>query len=83
LKRTAPALALLAMLVLVMRVADLFWLTAPEFSPGRFHIHWMDVAAPMGMGGIWLAVFVGKLKTRPLLPVGDPNLAQALEKEHE
>jgi hypothetical protein len=82
LKRTAPALAVLAMLVLVMRVVDLFWLTAPEFSPARFHIHWMDVAAPIGVGGIWLAAFVRQLKTRPLLPVGDPQLAQALEEEH-
>jgi len=83
LKRTGPKLALLAMLVVVMRMVDLFWLTAPEFSPGRFHIHWMDIAAPVGMGGVWLAVFAWHLKTRPLLPVGDPYLAVVLEGEHE
>lgn len=83
LKRTAPALALLAVGVIVMRAVDLFWLIAPEFSPGRFHIHWMDIAAPVGVGGIWMAVFARQLKTRPLLPVGDPLLAEALKEEHE
>jgi len=83
LKRNARSMALLAIGVIVARVADLFWLTAPEFWPGSFHIHWMDVAAPIGLGGIWLAFFAWQLKTRPLLPVGDPQLAQALKPEHE
>ncbi|HJY86183.1 MAG TPA: hypothetical protein VKE24_05030 [Candidatus Acidoferrales bacterium] len=82
LKRRAPALALVAILVLVMRVVDLFWLTAPEFSPGQFRIDWMDIAVPIGVGGIWLAFFARELKTRPLLPVRDPELAAALEEEH-
>jgi hypothetical protein len=37
----------------------------------------MDLLTPLAVGGIWLAVFFGQLKTRPLVPVGDPRLQGA------
>ncbi len=83
LKRSVRAMALLAVAVIFMRLVDLFWLTAPEFQPGGFHVHWMDLLAPVGVGGIWLAFFARQLKSRPLLPIGDPHLAQALKRERE
>jgi len=79
LKRNARALALLAVAVIFMRLVDLFWLTAPEFWPGRFHVHWMDIAVPVGIGGVWLAVFAWQLRGWPLLPIGDRYLEKALE----
>ena len=79
LKRNARALALLAVAVIFMRLVDLFWLTAPEFWPGRFHLHWTDIAAPVGIGGVWLAVFAWQLRGWPLLPIGDRYLEKALE----
>ena len=73
----------LAAAVIVMRLVDLFWLIAPGFRPESIGVHWMDLAAPVGLGGIWLAFFAGQLKQRPLLPIGDPNLEQALSRgEH-
>ena len=78
LKRNAKALATLAMFVLAMRTVDLFWLTAPEFSASHFRVHWMDIAAPIGMGGLWITFFVWQLKRHPLLPIGDPQLSDAL-----
>jgi len=79
LKRSARLLPRLAIAVIFMRLVDLFWMTAPEFSPDAFRVHWMDVAAPAGIGGIWLAYFAWQLKGRPLLPLGDPELAEAIE----
>ncbi len=79
LKRSARLLPRLAVAVIFMRLVDLFWMTAPEFSPDAFRVHWMDVAAPAGIGGIWLAYFAWQLKGRPLLPLGDPELAEAIE----
>jgi hypothetical protein len=81
LKRSARLLPRLAMAVIFMRLVDLFWMTAPEFSPEAFRVHWMDIAAPIGIGGIWLAYFAWQLKGRPLLPLGDPELAQAIAHE--
>jgi len=40
------------------------------------------VAAVVGLGGIWVALFTSNLKSRPLLPVHDAGLADALQAEH-
>ncbi len=67
-----------AILIMAMRAVDLYWLIQPAFSPARFAVHWLDVAAPIGLGGVWLAVFLWQLKQRPLLPLNDPEFAEAL-----
>jgi hypothetical protein len=77
-KRSARLLPRLAIAIIFLRLVDLFWMTAPEFSPDAFRVTWMDVTAPIGIGGIWLAYFAWQLKGRPLLPLGDPELAQAI-----
>ena len=38
-----------------------------------------DLAAPIAIGGLWCWMFFTQLRQRPLLPVGDPYLASALE----
>lgn len=79
LKRNAHKLALLAGFLLFMRLVDLFWLIEPEFNRAHFRLSWMDVVAPLGIGGIWLAVFSWQLQKRPLLPLNDPQLQPVLE----
>lgn len=44
-----------------------------------FFIHWLDLAAPLAIGGLWLWLFFSNLRARPLLPVRDPYLQDALE----
>jgi hypothetical protein len=83
LKRNFKLLAGIAMGVLFMRMVDLYWLVAPGFRKGRFGVSWMDFAAPVGMGGIWLAYFLIQLGRRPLMPINDPHLAEALEHGRE
>lgn len=78
LKRNARKLAMLAGLILVMRFLDLFWMIAPEFSHEGFRVSWMDVAAPIAMGGLWFAVFAWQLSKRPLIPINDPQYESVL-----
>ncbi len=78
LKRNARKLLMLAGLILVMRMIDLFWMIAPEFSPEGFHVSWMDIVAPIGMGGLWLAVFAWQLSKRSLIPINDPQYDSVL-----
>lgn len=78
-KRNFKLLRAVAVLVLFMRLVDLYWLVAPDFLKGHFGLSWMDVVAPIALGGIWLTYFLRQLKQRPLLPVGDPQLEEALE----
>jgi hypothetical protein len=69
-KRSARALTILAVLIIVMRGADLAWQTLPSFHPGLLRIHWMDIVAPLGLGGLWVAYFSRSLERYPLLPLG-------------
>jgi hypothetical protein len=82
LKRNARTLSLVAGLVLAMRVVDLFWLVGPELHKSGFAIHWLDVAALVAIGGLWNSAFAREIHDRPLLPVGDPELEEALEAAH-
>jgi hypothetical protein len=85
LKRDARRLAQVAAVLLVMRVLDLFWLVAPDAPIGHqgghagLHVHWMDLTAVVGVGGLWLWYFVRGLSQRPLLSVGEPDVRALLE----
>ncbi len=81
LKRNPRLIGLVAMGVFAVRLVDLYWLVAPEFH-GGFSVHWLDVAAPVGIGGIWLWAFSRNLKERSLLPWGDPELRELLGPGH-
>lgn len=76
--RNPRILAAVAGLVLFMRLIEVFWLTQPAFAGSRFRLHWMDVLAPIGVGGLWLATFLWQLGKRPLLPMNDPEMIRAV-----
>ena len=77
LKRRPRLLATVATIVLIFRFADLVWLVEPSAGPGRFPLHWMDLAIPAGLVGIWLFLFARQLRSRPLLPMNDPFFKEA------
>jgi hypothetical protein len=73
-KRSGAILARIAMAMLFMRMVDLLWLMTPAYIPGDgtgpipFNVHITDVAAPIGIGGLWVFLFLMQLKKRPLEP---------------
>jgi hypothetical protein len=76
--RRPQRLARVAVALVVMSFVHQFWLVAPEFSHHHLAVHWLDLAALVGLVGIWAAVFLWQLRARPLLPVHDPLLREAL-----
>jgi hypothetical protein len=78
LKRNARRLAVVALLMLVMRWVDLVWQVEPAFEHQTPAMYWMYLAAPIAIGGLWLFAFLHELRKRPLLPVNDPYLPEAL-----
>jgi hypothetical protein len=91
LKRDARRLMTIALLVILVRVVDLFWLTAPNFynawaGAGLRSFGWADgamyVVCPLAMGGIWLFFFFNRLEKRALMPVNDPHFVEMLEAKH-
>jgi hypothetical protein len=81
LKRNAKVLPKIALWLIFMRLVDLFWMTRPEFT-SRAVPSWLDLVLPLALGGLWLGFFAFNLKLQPLLPIGDPKLAEAIE-HHE
>jgi hypothetical protein len=81
LKRDAGKLVIVAALILVMRLIDLLWMIVPEFTE-HFRISWMDVVAPLAIGGLWFAAFAWQLSKRALIPINDPQYESVLEQAH-
>jgi hypothetical protein len=77
LKRNPKLLPAVAIWLIFMRLVDLFWYTRPEFTPTALPNIW-DLAAALALGGLWFFFFAGQLKQLPVLPVGDPKLAEAI-----
>ena len=92
LKRTPRRLVIVATALLVVRFIDIFMLVSPEFASngvnlhmtageheGGFFVHWLDLAAPLAVGGLWVWMFFTQLAQRPLLAARDPYLREALQ----
>ncbi len=83
-KSNVGVMTTIAVLVLLMRFVDLFWYIGPTQGHGEdhlsvpFHIHWLDASALVGIGGIWVALFLKHLRSFPLLPSNDPRMDQYL-----
>ncbi|MGH7425587.1 MAG: hypothetical protein ACREJP_05415, partial [Candidatus Methylomirabilales bacterium] len=77
-KRRARVLVAVAAALVLIRLVDLFWLVAPTFHPAGVRIHWMDLVAPVALGGIWTATFIWYLKGISLVPLHDPRFREGL-----
>jgi hypothetical protein len=69
--------------MLLMRLVDLFWLIGPDLAGhGRggapLRVHWMDLAAVLGLGGLWLFLFARQARGAPVLPSGEPEIRELL-----
>jgi hypothetical protein len=45
-------------------------------------VSWMDFVALFAVGGLWVWYFLNELGKRPLVPVMDPFLENAIEHGH-
>ena len=73
-KRRTRSLLIVASIVLLMRLVDMYWMVLPAFGGGDAHLTWMNIVLPLGMGGVWFAYFIWQLQRMPMLPVHDPRL---------
>jgi hypothetical protein len=67
--------------IVIMRLVDLFWITAPALHKHSGHngftLSWLDIVIPIGIGGLWLFVFFGQVAKRSLVPLNDPRFDYA------
>jgi hypothetical protein len=67
-KRDPARLMKVALLLLAMRLVDLFWLVQPALSE-KLTLSWLHLAAVIAIGGWWLALYAWRLPARAALPV--------------
>jgi hypothetical protein len=77
-KRRKRILATLAAGLIVMSIVDIYWLTVPAFEPKGPEFHLTDYGTLIGIGGLWMWLFLSQLRKRPLLPLHDPRLEEVV-----
>jgi hypothetical protein len=87
LKRNKKRLLRVCQWMVFARAFDMFWLIEPNFKDAARNLHFSwgileYIAVPVAMFCFWLAFYCNRLKTRPLVQVNDPHLAEILEPEH-
>jgi hypothetical protein len=87
-KRKAKLLAVLAVFILIMRLFDMYYVIGPSPMIGELSNHSLevpfrfgiwDIVAPISLGGVWLWYFFRELKKRPLVPIKDPFVENAVK----
>ena len=74
-KRNPNLIYWVALWMVGIRLLDNFWIVEPAFRQRGLEVYWTDIVAPIAIGGIWIALFLWNLKSRPLLPLHDPRLS--------
>ncbi len=80
-KRAPGRLKKIAWLVLIMRFVDLLWMIYPAYTPEKLAFPWMSIAAWLGIGGLFLAIFFRQLAQVSVPPLYDPRLPVATVSE--
>ncbi|MCB0712190.1 MAG: hypothetical protein KDD67_07660 [Ignavibacteriae bacterium] len=82
-KRDPQRLKRMALYILSVHFLDMLWQIKPAFqevgATGDLNFHWLDIAAVLGIGGLWLWLFLSGLAKmkEPLLPAHDPRMRGA------
>ena len=79
LKRRAGYLAAIAIMLLFAHYLDMWWLVIPRIDTPI--PSWTDLSAILAIGGLTVATCAWRARGVPLLPVGDPFLAEGLAYE--
>lgn len=67
-KRSSSVMGVLVCAILVMRLVENYWVIAPNFHHHSITAHVLDLAAPIGVGGVWLFWFLKRLGRKELAP---------------
>ncbi|NWF80568.1 MAG: hypothetical protein HXY37_11050 [Chloroflexi bacterium] len=75
-KRNLDYLALVATWILLVRLIDTAWIILPEFhtTPISALTAFTNLAAPVGILGIWVALWAFFMQRATLLPLNDPQM---------
>jgi len=83
-KRRVHRLAVVAGLLLILSVVDVYWLMVPAYEKDGPHLGSLvwDIFYLVVIGIIWIATYFWQLGKMPLLPLHDPRFEGELQHEH-
>ena len=81
-KESVRLLRIVALAVLAVHMVEMWWQVEPSMQPGHFGVSWLTPAAFVGVGGVWLAVFLSILGRHAPIPLNDPRMEEALAHGH-
>jgi hypothetical protein len=90
-KRDPRRLMKVCIWILIAKIIEIFWFVEPTYrsksagallatSPG-FTVYWTDFAAFLGLGGVWVFMFIKQLRRSPLLPLRDGRVQEPQPQE--
>jgi hypothetical protein len=80
-KRSRRVMVALGSFLVVTEWVNTVWMVEPTFHPDGVFVHWLDVLVPVALGGLWGALLLRMLATRPVVAHRDPAF-RSLEAEH-
>jgi hypothetical protein len=81
-KTQVMPLTILASLLFLMHIVDAYWLVMPAYHRAGVSISWNDFATFLGIGGLWVSMFLWRLRGAALVPQNDPGMQFAFVYAH-
>ncbi len=75
-KRNFNVVSRIAMWIVAIEIVYVFWLINPAFHHDGIQIHWTHITAFVGVGGMWIYLFLRYLMQMPLLPPNDHRIPE-------
>lgn len=85
LKNNRALVAVVSIIVLVMHFLEIYWIALPTMDTGDAHgiaFSWIDIAAFIGLGGIFFGLFFNKFQKQSMVPLNDPKMEDCLSKSY-
>lgn len=80
-KQSRRIVGVLGLFILVAGLFYYYWEIIPAFRPAALVVHWLDIVAPIGVGGIWFAAFLWHFQRTPQLEIVEVTEEETLAHE--
>ena len=81
-KESVRYLCGVAVLIFAMHGLELWWQVTPSLHQRGLSVSSLDFTTFFGVGGVWTALFLGRLKSHLNVPQHDPRMEEALAHGH-
>jgi hypothetical protein len=76
-KKNLPFHAVMVSWFLIIHFVDIYWVIMPNISKAGVDLAPVDLAALLGIGGIYIGALFNRMKKFPLYPISDPRLEES------